>query len=271
MTIPSQISQASVDGTGPDLVLIHGMGLNREMWQWLLPSLTPHFRVIRYDLLGHGTAEDPPRNCTLLDLVGQLDRILDELEIESAAVAGFSLGGTLAQAFAVERPNRTSAISVLNSAYRRDAGQRAAMLERLEISERSGPAGTVDAAIERWFTPAFRQRGAEVTDLVRKWMLANDAGNYATLYRVLVEGDEAPMSDGRKLADAIADIACPALIVTGAADANSIPEMSEAMARSIPNGQCAVIPALRHMGLGEDADAFAAVLVPFLKSALDGT
>ena len=271
MNTIAQKTEPSVDGTGSDLVLLHGMGLNRDMWQWLLPSLTPHFRVIRYDLLGHGTAENPPANCTLLDLVDQLDRLLDGLEVESAAVAGFSLGGTLAQAFAVERPGRTTAIAVLNSAHRRDAGQRAAMLERLEISEQSGPAGTVDAAIERWFTSAFRDRDTEVTDLVRKWMLANDPGNYATLYRVLVEGDEAAMSDGRKLADAISDIACPALIATGAEDANSIPAMSEAMANSIPKGQCAVIPELRHMGLAEDPDAFAAVLVPFLKAALDGS
>ncbi|MDG2205564.1 MAG: alpha/beta fold hydrolase, partial [Alphaproteobacteria bacterium] len=84
----------TVEGTGPDLVLIHGMGLNRNMWQWMLPELTARFRVIRYDLLGHGDSEAPPENCSLNDLVDQLDELLVDLGIERAAVAGFSLGGT---------------------------------------------------------------------------------------------------------------------------------------------------------------------------------
>lgn len=258
----------TLEGTGPNLVLIHGMGLNRDMWQWMRPELTAHFSVICYDLLGHGDSETPPESCSLNDLVDQLDGLLVDLNIERAAIAGFSLGGTLAQAFAAVHPEKTTAVAVLNSSYRRDASQRTAMQERLRLSIDTGPAATVDAAIERWFTTSFRAAHPEVTDLVRKWMLANNPKDYATLYRVLTEGDDAVLRDGRILADAIADIRCPVLVLTGAEDANSTPAMAAAMAGAIPNGQSTVIPVLRHMGLVEDPDAFNAVLVPFLEASI---
>lgn len=261
-----QGTAVTVEGSGPPLVLIHGMGLNRHMWQWMLDDLAARFQVVRYDLLGHGDSGAPPEDCTLINLVAQLDDVLSGLGISNAMLAGFSLGGTLALAYALEHPATSSAVAVLNSTHRRDPTQRGAMLERLEISRRDGPAGTVDAAIERWFTHSFREQNPHVTDQVRQWMLANDPRDYATLYRVLVEGDDAALSDGRILADTLVDITCPALILTGAEDANSTPEMARAMAASIPAGRCEVLPELRHMGLAEDPAAFNAALIPFLET-----
>ena len=129
-------------------------------------------------------------------------------------------------------------------------------------------AATVDAAIERWFTQSFRDSRSDVTDLVRNWVLANDPRNYGLIYTVLTEGDDAVLRDGRILADAIADIECPALVMTGEEDANSTPAMAAAMAGAFPDGRSAVIPVLRHMGLAEDPDAFNALLVPFLEASL---
>lgn len=138
------------------------------------------------------------------------------------------------------------------------------MLGRLTLSQDSGPAGTVDAAIERWFTAEFLTSGKSVTDQVRAWMLSNEPQDYATLYRVLAIGDDAPVSDGRSLADAIGDITCPALIVSATDDANNTPAMAELMAREIPNGQVSIIPRLRHMGLAEEPHTFSAKLIQFL-------
>ncbi len=257
----------SIDGSGPPVVLVHGMGLNRAMWQGMLPPLAARFTVIRYDLLGHGESAAPPLPCTLGDLVAQLDALLSRLEISRTAIVGFSLGGTLAQAFAVDHPDRTVAIAVLNSAYRRDAAQRDAMLERLRLSEDAGPAATVDAALERWFTPGFAAARPDMLDQVRQWMVANDPAHYAALYRVLVTGDAAAVADGRPLADAIADIACPALVLTGDDDRNSTPAMARGMAARMSAGRVETFPGLRHMGLAEDPDRFNGALVPFLARA----
>lgn len=257
----------SIEGDGPPVVLIHGMGLNWHMWQGMLPALAARFTVIRHDLLGHGDSAAPPMPCTLGDLVAQLDALLTSREVARAAIVGFSLGGTLAQAYAVDHPDRTVAIAVLNSAFRRDAAQREAMQERLRLSEAAGPAATVEAALERWFTPEFAAARPAVLDQVRRWMLANDPAQYAALYRVLAIGDDAAVAGGRTLADAIGDIACPALVITGAEDRNSTPGMARDMAAAMRQGRVEIVPGLRHMGLAEDPDRFNAALIPFLEQA----
>ncbi len=263
MALDSNGTAYDIEGDGSPLVLIHGMGLNQKMWSWLLSDLTARHQVVLYDLLGHGESVEPPTPCYLNHLTDQLCHLLDHIEVERATVAGFSLGGTLALAMAAIHPDRTTAIAIINSAYRRDAAQRAGMEERLRISRENGPAGTVVAAIERWFTDNFQTSRPDVTDKVRKWMLANDPEHYATLYRVLVEGDDFILPDGHVLADALPGIHCPALVLTSEHDVNSTPAMAKAMATAIPNGRAAIIPRLRHMGLAEDPSAFLRELIPF--------
>ena len=63
------------DGTGPPLVLVHGMGLNRALWDWQLPFLTPHFETVRYDLLGHGDSAKPVKEYAMADFTDQLKRL----------------------------------------------------------------------------------------------------------------------------------------------------------------------------------------------------
>ena len=90
-----QDTSYGIDGTGPPLVLVHGMGLNRSMWDWQMPFLTPHFEVIRYDLLGHGSSDKPVKEYDMGDFVDQLARLTDGLGRERFALAGFSLGGLI--------------------------------------------------------------------------------------------------------------------------------------------------------------------------------
>ena len=62
-----------IKGSGPAVVLIHGLGLNRKMWQWQLDALTPHFKVIYYDLLGHGESAKPPGPYLMQQMVQQIE------------------------------------------------------------------------------------------------------------------------------------------------------------------------------------------------------
>ena len=73
-------------GSGPAVAMIHGFGLNRAMWQWQLPALTPHFSVLTYDLLGHGESAPPEGIPDLAMFSGQLLRLMDHCEIEREAV-----------------------------------------------------------------------------------------------------------------------------------------------------------------------------------------
>lgn len=250
-----------VQGSGAPVILIHGLGLNRDMWQWQLPALTAEFRVIRYDLLGHGESVKPPGSYEMDQMVEQLADLLTQLGIEHAAIVGFSLGGLIARAFALAHPEQTSALVILNSAHARTPEQRDSIYVRIRQVESSGPAATIDDALERWFTDEFAKREPQTLELVRQWVVANDPDVYAELYKLLADGD-------RGLEYEIANIGCPTLIVTGADDLGNSPAMAQNMAAMMPSARVEILPRLRHMALAEDPDAVNALLVPFLQNSL---
>lgn len=262
MTVLRHLETAYLaDGAGPPVVLVHGMGLNRDMWDWQLPPLVKRFRVIRYDLLGHGDSGPPGDVCRMDDLVRQLHRLLDHLGIERCALVGFSLGGLIVRAYALAHPDRVAALAILNSAHDRTEAERAAMRERLDRAIRSGHVSTIDAALARWFTEAFAARRPDVLDRVRRWMEANDPAVYPKVYRVLAESDA-------DLSTSIAAIRCPTLVLACEEDHGNSPDMARRMAALMPDARTAILPGLRHMALAEDPEAVSAALVPFLEEAL---
>ncbi|MCB1472786.1 MAG: alpha/beta fold hydrolase [Rhodobiaceae bacterium] len=241
----------------PVVVLIHGLGLNRACWQWLVPDMAVRYRVLTYDLLGHGESAAPPPHPVLKTLSGQLAGLLDHLGIGRAAIVGFSLGGMIARRFAQDFPDRVSALAILHSPHKRTPEAQAAILARVEQAKAQGPQATVEAALVRWFTDAYREAHPQMMDLVRSWVLANDPALYPGLYRILAEGiDEivAPQPP----------IAAPALVVTGDEDYGNGPEMTHAIAGEIAGAEALVLPGLRHMALAEDPPAVNRPLIEFL-------
>jgi 3-oxoadipate enol-lactonase len=248
-------------GEGPPVVLVHGLGMARPMWDWQWEALSRRFHVVRYDLLGHGDSAKPKGPYSLALFSDQLEALLDGLEIAACGLVGFSLGGMIVRAFALAHPERVSALAILNSAHDRTDAERAAVLVRVEQAAREGPRATVKAALERWFTEDYATRHPDVLARVQRWIMANDPEVYPAIYRVLAEGDG-------ELAQAIAAIRCPTLVLTGGEDHGNSPNMAKRMAALIPGARAEIIPGLKHMGLAEDPAAFNSLLVPFLEEAL---
>jgi pimeloyl-ACP methyl ester carboxylesterase len=249
-------------GSGPPVVLIHGLGLNRGMWRWQVPDLAPHFEILTYDLFGHGESAAPDGTPDLTMFSEQLLRIMDRCGVDRAAVAGFSLGGMIARRFALDHPDRVSALAILHSAHDRSAGEREAIRKRVRQARDKGPSSTAAAALERWFTEDFRAANPDVTGLIRDWILANDPAIYPDIYNVLAEGDV-------EIARDIHRIACPTLVMTGDEDYGNSPEMAEKMSALIPGADVVILPGLRHMALAESPAAFNPPLLSFLRGALD--
>ena len=261
--MPTRSGETAYDisGEGPPVVLVHGLGLNRGMWRWQLPALTPHFTVVTYDLLWQGESAKPAGDCSLSLFAGQLARLLDDIGVARCAVVGFSLGGMIARAFALAHPQRVTALAILNSAHDRTEAERDAVRERVEQGRQHGPSATVEAALERWFTPGAAARDPETMALIRRWILANDPAVYPEVYSVLAEGD-------RELAEAISAIRCPTLVMTGEDDLGNSPDMARRMAALIPDARVEIAPGLRHMGLAEAPERYNEVIVPFLEEVL---
>lgn len=252
-----------ISGSGSTIVLVHGLGMNRAMWQWQVPDLSNDFTVITYDLLGHGESKAPPEELALTQLSEQLHGLCKALGLESHGLAGFSLGGMIARRFALDHPENLKALAILNSAHDRRPEEREAILKRVSQAAENGPSATVEAALSRWFTEKFRESHGDLMDLVRGWILANDPAVYPRVYRVLAEGDE-------EIATPISEITCPTLVMTAEEDYGNSVDMSRRMAALIPNAELVILRGLRHMALAEDPAAFNAPLVSFFKKTLSG-
>lgn len=247
----------------PCIVLIHGLGLNRHCWQWTTPVLSGDYRVLSYDLFGHGDSARPPEAPSLQLFSRQLTDLLDHRGISTAAITGFSLGGMIARRMAQDAPDRALALAILHSPHQRSDAAQAAILKRVEQAQTQGPASTVDAALERWFTAGFHHANPAMMDLVRSWVMANDIATYHRVYKVLADGID-------EITAPVPPIACPTLVMTGDEDYGNGPEMATAIAADIGGAEVHILRGLRHMALAENPDAANGPLLAFFDRVLKG-
>lgn len=247
----------------PVVAFIHGLGLNRHTWDEYAPRFAARYRVLNYDLFGHGESQPPPGKPSLTMFASQLLELLDELDIEEGSLVGFSLGGMINRRVAIDNPGRVRALAILNSPHERGAGEQQLVERRALDSAAGGPAATVDAALERWFTAEFREANSDAVARVREWVLANDPDVYAQCREVLAFGVP-------ELIWPRPPITAPTLVVTCEHDSGSTPAMSQAIAAEIDGAQVIVVPGLKHMGLIENPSFFIHALAEFMEDEVYG-
>ncbi|SIT37320.1 Alpha/beta hydrolase fold protein [Paraburkholderia ribeironis] len=230
----------SVAGEGETLVLIHGVGMNRRVWEPQVEALRTQFRVISYDMLGHGGSRLPAASPQLGDYAAQLLALLDHLGVQTAHVVGHSMGSLIALEFALQYPSRVASVTALNAVYDRTPSQRAAVMQRAASLNSGLDQPSIDATLARWFDDPVPGHLAQVADLVRSLLESVDLEGYARTYRLFASSDQAHV--GR-----LPQLAMPALFMTGECDPNSSPAMSESMAAAAPLGRAEIIASERHM------------------------
>jgi 3-oxoadipate enol-lactonase len=239
------------------VALIHGVGDRSTSWRGVVERLPPGFEVITYDLRGHGDSDKPPGPYSLRDFVDDHVAVLDACGIERCDVVGFSLGGMIAQAIAIERPKTVDRLVLLSCVAGRTAHEREAVLARLGIVESEGPGGTAKVSGARWFTDAFIAAHPDAVERRLAELAANDPAGYAAAYRVLATND---------LADQLPAIEAPTLIMTGEHDIGSPPRMAQTMHERIKGSWLAILEGMRHSVLVEAPELVAAQIGAFLLS-----
>ena len=230
--------------SAPVVILIHGLGLNKDCWQWLTPDLVNSYRILSYDLYGHGGSVDPTKQPSLSLFSKQLSSLLDHCDISQGVIVGFSLGGMIARRFAQDAPKRSLAMIILHSPHTRSEAAQASILARVDQARIMGPQSTVEAALERWFTSGFMEANPNLMDKVRQWVIANSREVYHTIYSVLATGIDEIVKPNPALT-------LPSLVLTGEEDFGNGPEMADAIAVDIEGARVLVFPGLRHMALVE--------------------
>lgn len=220
-------------GSGPPLVLIHGVGLRAEAWGPQISDLQSEYRIFALDMPGHGQTDHLREGADLCDYVDWSAKVLRALNLGPTAVAGHSMGALIGMGLAVQHPDLVDRLAILNGVYRRNAQAKMAVMTRADDIAR----GLVDpqAPLSRWF-----DLGDPIRDQVQGWLQAVDPKGYAMAYRAFAMGD-------CTYAAKLHNIRGKSLVLTGEMDGNSTPDMADAMAAQMPNAVVSIIAGHRHM------------------------
>ncbi|MDQ0739828.1 alpha/beta fold hydrolase [Pseudomonas sp. W4I3] len=246
-------------GQGQPVVLIHGVGLNKEMWGGQVVGLATHYHVISYDMLGHGASPRPAAGTPLLGYADQLLELLDHLQLPQATVIGFSMGGLVARAFALHYPDRLKSLVVLNSVFNRSPKQRAGVIARTAQAAEHGPDANAEAALSRWFSREYQAANPAQIAALRQTLAGNDPQGYLTTYELFATQD-------MYRADDLKGLRAPTLVATGELDPGSTPEMARQLADRIPGATVAVLAEQRHMMPVESPRLVNSLLLGFLNT-----
>ena len=231
----------AVYGAGPQtMVLIHGVGLNRQVWQAQVDHFAADYRVVVYDLWGHGESRLPDDDLTLASYAEQLKVLFDRLKIETAIVVGHSMGALIAVQFALDYPEHVSALVPLNIVYRRTSTQRAAVVARAEHVLRTWAITGIEQTLHRWFADKTDAASQKKIERVGAWLAEADPVGYGRTYLLFAQSDA--LFVGR-----LSELGMPTLYMTGENDRNSAPAMSVEMAEETGRGEAAVVPDEAHM------------------------
>ena len=241
----------------PCIILIHGLGLNKEIWQWLVPTLKKTYQIITFDLYGHGDSANPPETPSLSLFSKQINELLKRVNKTKASLIGFSLGCMICRRFAQDYPEKTEALIILNSPYKRSQKAQNAILNRLTQLKSDGPESTIEDALVRWFSDKYRSENPKLLNVVRNWVMKNDPKIYPKIYEVLATGI-------LEITSPIPKISCPTLVITGDEDFGNGPEMAYAIAAEIPKSKVLILKGLRHMALAEAPDTVNKPIKEFL-------
>jgi pimeloyl-ACP methyl ester carboxylesterase len=249
-------SAFSVEGAGPPLILIHGIGASRHSWDGLVARLKSDFRCISYDLRGHGKSPVAPPPYTLSDLVDDLEALRAELGIERAHFAGHSLGGMIGPAYARRYPDRVLSLGLYSTAAFRTTDDGSKVRGVVAAMREKGVPAVLETLKDRWFTPEFSARCPDVIARRMQQVIDTDRAAFLSVFDIYAETEMAPW---------ISEIKVPSLVLTGENDGGCNPRLNRQIAQSMPHSELVILPGLRHAILLEAADQVSAPVLSFLK------
>jgi pimeloyl-ACP methyl ester carboxylesterase len=244
-----------VQGNGPLLLLINGLGFGRWAWFKQVPTLSRHFRTITFDIRGehslsHGVA----------DLCAEVVALLDHLGVEKAHVLGTSLGGFVAQKLALERPDLVDRLILVCTSYGAREPQPMSFQALGKMigggslnPERAARQGLVGATSD-----SYRAEHPKEFDLILRWRLA-DSSSLSDYYQQIMAGTRFDA------AFAVRNIASPTLVIHGDQDLYVPVANAVALAESIPDARLRIINGAGHLVFIEQAKEVNEEVVSFLK------
>jgi pimeloyl-ACP methyl ester carboxylesterase len=242
-------------GSGPVVVLLHGLGGNGTNWAFNIPALAQKYRVIVPDQVGFGRSDKPLINYRVGTYVDFLDKFLSELKIERATLIGNSMGGWIAATYALKYPAKVERLVLVDAAgFAPPKEFDLNMLAGLNPSTREEMKRLANMV---FYNPLFKSDAA-IDVLLAQRLSAGDGYTIQRLVESIHHGDD--MLDGK-----LGGIKQPVLLVWGREDGlTTLAREGEKFKREIPSAQLVVFDGCGHVPQVEKAAEFNAAVLKFL-------
>jgi 3-oxoadipate enol-lactonase len=236
------------------VVFANSLGTDLRIWDDVAAYFAGDFRILRYDLRGHGLSEAPPAPYSIDDHVADLAALLDAREVRQATVVGVSVGGMIGQSLAARRSDLVHLLVLCDTAHR--IGTPEMWNARIEAIREGGIGAIADALLERWFSNEFRRtRSAELAGY-RNMLVRTPVEGYIGTCAALRDADLTKTS--RRLTQ-------PTLCLVGEEDRATPPELVQSMSKLIPNASFRTIPGAGHLLCVEQPRILAGRIEPFIR------
>jgi len=227
------------DGSGPPVVLLHGLGADHTMWNGVIPLLSGRFRVLAPDLRGHGRSPAPTTaRYGFEDLAGDLLAFLDAKGVPSAHLVGLSAGAMLALKLGLDRPERVRSVTLVGGAVYTDGHTRAVGERWGETYAREGPDALAIRLLKDLYYPDWIEAHMEIADRLREEVPRHD-------YRAAIQwARETAKFDERAR---VATLRPPALVIQAMDDQVIDAAHGRILRQSIPGCRIRIFAQTGHM------------------------
>ena len=234
----------------PHLVFAHALGTNLSIWDGVLAHLSG-YRILTYDHRGHGGSDVPLAPYSMGGLVRDAERLMDHVGMKEAVFIGVSLGGMVAQGLAVKRLDLVRGVVLSNTAAK--IGSAALWAERTAQIRATGLDAYADSALQRQLGPRWRDspHAARLRGLITSTDPEGWAGCAAAI-------------GGTDFYTTTASLRLPALVIAGANDGTTPPDLVRETAELIPGHQFKLMQGVGHLPMVEQPEAYATLLKTFL-------
>ncbi|KFC68077.1 Beta-ketoadipate enol-lactone hydrolase [Devosia sp. LC5] len=239
---------------GLPLVLANSLGTDARIWDELIADLGDGYHVISYDKRGHGLSDAPDGEYQLDEHIDDLAGLLAYLDVQRAVLAGVSVGGLIAQGFALRHPQILAGLILCDTAPK--VGSAAMWNDRIAAVRADGLAAIAEGVMARWFTEDFRRDRAIELAGWRNMFERMPAAGYIGTCATLRDAD---------ISDQIGAINVPTLVIAGADDLSTPPDLVRDTASRIRGARFEVIANCGHIPSIEQPQVLAAMFKHFIQ------
>ncbi|HTV18022.1 MAG TPA: 3-oxoadipate enol-lactonase [Polyangiaceae bacterium] len=247
-----ELRQAASAAPAPALLLIHALGTSHRIWDGVLGELRYPGPVLRYDLRGHGLSEIGECPYDIASLAADAGALLDQLGVGSVIVCGLSVGGLIAQEFALAAGSRVRGAILCGTAAR--IGSVELWQTRIAQVREGGVGSIAEAALGRWFSPGFRAREPDAVRGYRCLLERTPSAGYLAMLHALRDAD---------LGERLPLLRAPTLVVSGELDQATTPDDGRKLAGLIPGARFELLSQASHLLCVEKPRELAALIDGF--------